>query len=349
MKKDEYEPLRKTHPKLKGIYIKFEDLKKNVFSAENLLCKNPPIKSSNLIFFDDYNSTYIKLHIEIIRKFSLYKLIKSYNNSSMFIETVKKKKNVYYVNLAREILYYDDEAMIKFFRTKTKEPESILKLIFNSIHNIKNYISNYTVESFYYRYINLFLRTGDFNSFRLISNHISKFIYHLLEYRKTINQNGTSTLYRSMHITPQECKTYLNSIGRVICYPSFTSTSSKNDAFCPFVFDLNTIPVKLIIQQNNCKSIISIRDLSEHPSEEEYLCLPFTFFKITNVELKVNSFTIYMTALNSPKPIEEMFLEFMENENDNLDPEGLDMLRLANNDTFLYLNPSVYSKNYQTI
>ena len=48
---------------------------------------------------------------------------------------------------------------------------------------------------------------------------------------------------------------------------------------------------------------------------------------------------IYLTALSSEKPIEDMFLEFMENETDNLDPEGLDILRTVNNDTTLIINP----------
>ena len=34
-----------------------------------------------------------------------------------------------------------------------------------------------------------------------------------------------------------------------------------------------------------------------------------------------------------------MFLDFMENETDNLDPEDLDILRTVNNDTTLIINP----------
>ena len=114
--------------------------------------------------------------------------------------------------------------MINFFMKYTNESEETLKKVFNNIHNVKQYISNYTVESFYYRYLNKFLRQGDFNSFILLSNHISKFIYHLYEYRKTLIQPGYTTLYRNMYISQQEFTLYQNSIGKVICYPSFTST-----------------------------------------------------------------------------------------------------------------------------
>ena len=330
-------------------------MKKSIFSSQNLITNKLNIRSSNLIFLEDYNSTYIKLHFEIIRKFSLYKLLKSNNyNESKFLEVIKKK-NDYYIELARELLYNDDEAMVKLFKVNTNEQEYNLRKVFNNKHNIYSYVSNYTVEGFYYKYINKFLRKGDFDSFRLLSNHISKFVYHLLEYRKTINQDSLSTLYRTMFITQNEFKLYQNSIGKIICYPSFTSTSLKNN-FCPFQNFPNSLLVKLVIQQNNCKSIICIKDISAHPQEEEYLCLPFTFFKITNIECKtennIHYDNIYLTALNSEKSIEEMFLDYMENETDNLDPEGLQMLRLINNDTTLILNKylkSKYYKNYQFI
>ena len=78
------------------------------------------------------------------------------------------------------------------------------------------------------------------------------------------------------------------------------------------------------------------------PNEQEYLCLPFTFFKIIDVVFRIENFKsiyiIYLIALNSEKPIEEMYLEFMENETDNLDPEGLEMLEVDNNRNTLFLN-----------
>ena len=48
---------------------------------------------------------------------------------------------------------------------------------------------------------------------------------------------------------------------------------------------------------------------------------------------------IHLSALNLEKPIEEMLLEYMEKEGDNLDPEGLQMLRLDKTETTLILNP----------
>ena len=50
-------------------------------------------------------------------------------------------------------------------------------------------------------------------------------------------------------------------------------------------------------------------------------------------------------ALNSDKPIEDIFIDFMESETDNLDPQGLDMLKLCDSDTKIILNPMLLSNH----
>ena len=347
--KQKYEEYFQFYTKLKGIYTNFYDLTKFLFSDSSLLQRNIRIKSSNFILLSDYNSTYIKLHFEIVQKYSLYKLLKSKNfQENKFLELIKNK-NDYYKSLAKELLFKDDEAMIKYFKSKTNESENKLREIFNGQHNIEKYISNYTVEGFYYKYINIALREGDFITFRILSNHISKFIYHLYEYRKTNFQTSNNTLYRSMYISQDEYTTYRNNIGKVICYPSFTSTS-LHSGWNPTPQNSNLILVRLVIQQNNSQSIINIMNLSQHKTEEEFLCLPFTFFKITNVVSStvnnIHTDTIYLTALNSEKPLEEMFLDFLQNETDNLDPEGLEMIRLTNDNTTMYINKYVKKNCY---
>ena len=152
-----------------------------------------------------------------------------------------------------------------------------------------------------------------------------------------------------MYISQDEYTTYKNNIGKVICYPSFTSTS-LHSGWNPTPQNSNLILVRLVIQQNNSQSIINIMNLSQHKTEEEFLCLPFTFFKITNVVCNtvnnIHTDTIYLTALNSEKPLEEMFLDFLQNETDNLDPEGLEMIRLTNDNTTMYINKYVKKNCY---
>ena len=273
---DKYAPLKRSFNKLKGIYNSFDEL----IQALSLIkpMRNKVIKSSNLIYFNDYCRIYIKLHYEIIRKYSLYKLLKSNNfNETKFIELVKNKRP-YYLDLAHQLIYNDEKYMINLFKANTNEKEEYLKKVFDSRrHIIKNYIYSYTSESFYHKYLNKFLREGDFDYFRILSNHISKFIYRLYEYRNDHFPQRNLTLYRNMYLSPEEFNLYKNSIGRVICYPSFTSTSVNQD-FEPNYS--NNLFIRLIINQNNSKSVVEISEFSRYQHEEEYLFLPFSFFKI---------------------------------------------------------------------
>jgi hypothetical protein len=349
--KPKYLPLLKRYPKLNGVYNVFNELKNKLCLIKGI--KNEIIQSSNLFFWKDYNKIYIKLHYEIIRKYSLYKLLKSISNDeSKFLQDAPKfldlvnKKYPYYLDLAKQLLYHDENDMIDYFKKNTDEDEETLKNVFNGNHNIDNYISNYTLESFYYKYLNKFLREGNYKSFRTLSNHISKFIYHLYEYRKkTINNHNQSILYRKMYLMPEDFNIYLNSIGEVICYPSFTSTSLVETWFSPKPSNKDEQFVELIIEQNNSKSVVSISEISQSPKEKEYLFLPFSFFKIKDVKMnkgiKGHPHIINLIALTSEKPIEEMFLDYMENETDNLDPEGIEMLNLCDENTRIIINPNL--------
>ena len=154
-----------------------------------------------------------------------------------------------------------------------------------------------------------------------------------------------------MYLNKEDIKLYEKSINKVICYPSFTSTSIGKDSFSPDPNHNKDLELVLIvIKQNNTKSCVSISEFSKYPGEEEYLFLPFSFFKIMKVELNEgnadNPHIIHLLAINSKKPIEEMFSEFMENETDSLNPEGLDLLYLNYNSTEILFN-KIYLYKYK--
>ena len=105
--------------------------------------------------------------------------------------------------------------------------------------NIKSYINNYTDEGFYYKYLNKFLRQGNFDAFRKLSTHISKFIFKLYDYseKNILNQKNTN-LYRKMYLTMNDIKFYEKSIvsfvlgnnclAKSIKSGRFSSTKAKN-------------------------------------------------------------------------------------------------------------------------
>ena len=72
--------------------------------------------------------------------------------------------------------------------------------------------------------------------------------------------------------------------------------------------------------------------------------LPFSFFRIINVKLGKgtldNPHIINSLAMNSDKPIEEMFLYFFKNFLDCLDSEGLDIIQVSGDK--IYFNKNYY-------
>ena len=350
---NKYQSLMNQYPKIKGIYNNFDELKEKLYTITPVDMKN--ILSSNLIYFEDYSRIYIKLHHEFIRKYFIYKILKSEKCNEFQLITLIEREHPHLLEWVKE-LFPDKNEIINFFKEYVEEKDksddklnNILNCDDNILNdNIKSYIKNYTLEGFYYKYLNKFLREGNFNAFRILSSHIAKFIFKLYDYReKNISLQKKSDLYRKMYINPKEVKLYKDSIGRVICYPAFTSTSISLNAFTPMKYDDKLELVLLVIKQNNTKSVISIKEFSEYQNEEEYLFLPFSFFKIEKVVLKtgdkINPHIINLTALNTEKPVEEMFSDFMDKITDNLNPEGLDFLLLQKNNTKLILNP-IYLK-----
>jgi hypothetical protein len=344
--KEKYLPLKDQYSKLKEVYNIFSHLKNKLYDIKEMEIDN--ISSSNLIFFEDYSRIYIKLHYEFIRKYSLYKILMQKKcNEKQFLYLVETKYPKF-LNIANQLFPNKDE-IVNYFKKNIKDAPNDIDNSFQNDDkflddNIQDYINNYTVEGFYYKYLNKFLREGNFDAFRILSSHVAKFIFKLYDYReKNRSKQKNSNLYRKMYLNQNDIKLYEKSIGKVICYPSFTSTSIKKNGYNPPKNNPNDELVLLIINQNNTKSTVSIGKLSNFPNEKEYLFLPFSFFKIQNIELKTGSendpHLIHLLALNSDKSIEEMFLNFFTKETDNLNPEGLDLLILNENKTKIIFNP----------
>ena len=116
--KKKYISLIEKYPKLKGVYNFFEDLKNTLYNLPGF--KNKIIKSSNLIFFEEYNSIYIKLHYEFIIKYDLYKQFKAKSISTNEFLSFIEKKCPYFLELAEQ-LFPDKEEIIDFFIKNTNE------------------------------------------------------------------------------------------------------------------------------------------------------------------------------------------------------------------------------------
>ena len=124
---------------------------------------------------------------------------------------------------------------------------------------------------------------------------------------------------------------YKISIGELICYPAFTSTSIKDISKYDFPTSIaievnnishNDISVVLIIKYNIYNTFlqkifkksyvtpcINVSKYSINPSEEEYIFPPFSFFRIDSIEERSGTpddpHLIYMTV-----PKKKELLEF---------------------------------------
>ena len=151
--KNKYIPLMSIYPKLKGVYNEFNELKEKLYTISEIKMEN--ICSSNLIFFEDYSRIYIKLHYEFIRKYSLYKILKSNNYSEQEFLYYIEKKCPSFLDTAKQ-LFPDKNETIDYFLKIIDESPKTLNQYFqcdNNIldDNINKYVHNYTCEGFYYR------------------------------------------------------------------------------------------------------------------------------------------------------------------------------------------------------
>ena len=268
------------------------------------------------------------------------------NKNKIVTEDNKKDIIIYYESEIRDkIKQYKENIYREFFKHVEDEKKNE-DLRNKELENVHDPIKKHELEKRFSKeraLVDLRLRRENQNIEEKIRN------YEIRLRKNNINNHNQSILYRKMYLMPEDFNIYLNSIGEVICYPSFTSTSLVETWFSPNPSNKDEQLVELIIEQNNSKSVVSISEISQSPKEKEYLFLPFSFFKIKDVKIdkgiKGHPHIINLIALTSEKPIEEMILDYMENETDNLDPEGIEMLNLCDENTRIIINPNLFINN----
>jgi hypothetical protein len=92
----------------------------------------------------------------------------------------------------------------------------------------------------------------------LLENYL--LIYQkLYEYRKeNFSSYRKADPFRNIYIILDEVNNYSTSIGRVICFPFFTSTSIEVGSYFPTKYNQSDNLVKLTIWLNEAKSVVSI-------------------------------------------------------------------------------------------
>ena len=144
-----------------------------------------------------------------------------------------------------------------------------------------------------------------------LAYYMGPLLFELNQYVKNHKDFAFSksmTLYRVFNCTETEFYLYKLNLNHIICFPSLTSTSSKDINFNPTNLAANinntgndSIRVKLIFKYNheidNISPGIIIEDkkgydgkyISANPNEKEVILFPFTFAKILSINSEIQN------------------------------------------------------------
>ena len=198
---------------------------------------------------------------------------------------------------------------------KNSNDKSVLSDIFKDLKNsersdifVEKTIGKYTGESIFCYLFNRMMRNIE-SGIIFLSYFMGPLIFELNKYvknRKECAFSQNMILYRKFNCTETEFYLYKLNLNHIICFPSLTSTSSKDIDFKPtnLAGEINkkgndSIIVKLIIKYNHENDNISpgiiIEDklgdnkkpISCFPNEKEVILFPFTFAKISSIRSEV--------------------------------------------------------------
>ncbi len=175
---------------------------------------------------------------------------------------------------------------------------------------VEKAIKTYTGESIFCYLFNRMMRNIE-SGIILLAYYMGPLLFELnkyVKYHKDFAFSKSMTLYRIFNCTETEFYLYKLNLNHIICFPSLTSTSSKDINFKPTNLAANinntgkdSIKVKLIFKYNheidNISPGIIIEDkrgydgeyISANPNEKEVILFPFTFAKILNINSEIQN------------------------------------------------------------
>ena len=299
---DKYLPLKKKYPKIKNVVNDFSEVLNNLNQDKIDWNSESKIIGNKFITFENYTKYYIKLHKKLSDFFD-----EKYQNLSY-----KSSYKNSFINFIQS-LDIDDKNNIIYFTERVTSG------------TVKEFIEVYTGETTLCYSLNRWLRNCIENEYEKIKYFAGPFSYALYKYAHDYSEHGiykSKTFYRKMTIKLSDYYLYKLSVGELICYPAFTSTSEKDISKYNFPtsiaievngLTLNDVSVVLIIKYNCISSsypspCVSATQYSVNSGEEEYIFPPFSFFRINSVEEKdgtpQNPHIIYMSTPNKRSLIE---------------------------------------------
>jgi len=271
-----YRNLMDKYDKIEGIYNRASQVINFINSNKEASVIYPTI---NLLTYKEY----------IDKNQILHKLISSHydqNNGNSFKTAISYLKDF--------LLWYPQ---LKVAQSGLKEIkiETLLETLqkFQGINdNETDIITLYTKEyDSYYKDFNYWLNSSDPLAIQKTSWFIAAVINSLNNYGKKKGLTKTSTLYRGVKSNLSDLLVYERAIGKLICFPSFTSTTIIKTVAVDFSKRKNPeqyetiIIIDYIYKNGFIPTAVDISEISEFKHEKECLFPPYSFFKVKNTEI----------------------------------------------------------------
>jgi hypothetical protein len=298
---DKYIPLKNKYSKIKTVLNNFSSIFD--YLSDSSIKDDSTIIGNKFITFEDYKSDYINFHKKLAEYFN-----ENYND--LGYDSSYKNKFIDFINSSN----VEDKSDIIRWVNKV------------SSGTVKQFIEAYTGETHLCYSLNRWLRNLNESEYNGIKYFAGPFSYALYKFAYNNRDQGiyySKKFYRKMTIKLSDFYLYKMSVGELICYPAFTSTSEKDISKYNFPTNIaievnglteNDISVVLIIDYK-CKNkkdstpCVSASEYSVSAGEQEFIFPPFSFFKITGIEERDgkpnNPHIIYMTT-----PSKSHLLEF---------------------------------------
>jgi len=288
---------------IKNVYTEKDEIISFIINNEN--SDTTAFQSNKLVNYDNYIDKYYHFH----------KLI-----SDMYKEDILNDNcNLYFEAFITDLKEEPN-------KIKTQNDFDCLVSILEMLNNEQipkkireKSINEYTHDTIY-KDLNFWLNELNILSYRKISFFIASLIYGINELDNTNKLKKNETLlYRGLKMSYINLSFYERNQNKVITLPSFTSCSTNKEIgeifsgrrkYCQdnnksYYYSLEDrkknklFSVLITINYNYKKewepNAISIKTLSEHKNENEYIFPPFSFFKIIKIDIDFENYMADIT------------------------------------------------------
>jgi len=284
-----YEIIKKNKPGFYEVIYKAQEIVEIIKNSfKNYREKNKKFYNNTLINFDSYNEKYKILHKFLSNDFGKV----SKDKTKVFLQNINDIINKNYE--IRNIIKNQD---VKWF-------EDILNLLNNKEY--EKAICYYLKDKNLSEFLNKLLMKKDSKIFDKIGYFASNLMYCFTQYGQ---ERGNSVTYAQTFFKGKLLNIFillelLKNKGTLITFPYFYKFTA-NKEFAELSSkryhyeeknkdnDLYSVIMKFDYVPDNRyePSIFNLKYLMQFPEEEDYILLPFTFFKITKVKIDSSKFT----------------------------------------------------------